>query len=113
VAAARDLALPAGDGAAPSTSAAAPSGGGLWTRLAAAVPGRTPKQVRERYTNHVLGGGGRPWSEAAAAAAAVAHARVGNRWSLLAAHVSEATGAARSEAAVKNLMYATARRQVS
>lgn len=83
-------------------------GPGLWAAMAQRIAGRTGKQVRERWLNHLSPGvTKRPWSAAEDAAILGAHRRLGNCWSRIAKMLH-----GRSDNSVKNRFYTTLRRRL-
>lgn len=59
-----------------------------WSRVAAQLTNRTGKQCRERYLNQLKPGIRRdPWSPEEEAILREAHARIGNKWVAIAAHL--------------------------
>mmetsp|Transcript_5674 Transcript_5674/g.6506 ORF Transcript_5674/g.6506 Transcript_5674/m.6506 type:complete len:299 (-) Transcript_5674:249-1145(-) len=63
-----------------------------WGRAAQAVPGRTAKQCRERYTNHLdpkINKG--QWTEEEDKLALAGHKSLGNKWSEIASHLQGRT----------------------
>ncbi|KAM0871847.1 hypothetical protein ACQ4PT_039084 [Festuca glaucescens] len=76
-----------------------------WTAIAEHLPGRTGKQCRERWVNHVDPTiEKKMWTEAEDMELIAAHRRCGNRWSAIARKLS-----GRSENSVKNHWNATKR----
>lgn len=84
-------------------------GPGLWAAMAQQIPGRTGKQVRERWLNHLSPAvTKRPWSPQEDDVIIENHKRIGNCWSRIAKLL---TG--RSDNSVKNRYYTTLRRRIS
>lgn len=84
-------------------------GQGLWAAIAAQIPGRSGKQVRERWLNHlspnVVKG---PWTTEEDDIIIESHRRFGNCWSRIAKMLD-----GRSDNSVKNRYYTTLRRRIS
>lgn len=84
-------------------------GHGLWAAIAAQIPGRSGKQVRERWLNHLSPHvTKRPWSEEEDRLILDSHRQIGNSWSRIARLLQ-----GRSDNSVKNRFYTTLRRRVS
>lgn len=84
-------------------------GAGLWAAIAAQIPERTGKQVRERWLNHLSPGvTKRPWSTEEDHIIIESHRRLGNCWSRIAKFLN-----GRSDNSVKNRFYVTLRRRIS
>ncbi|KAA8492832.1 Transcriptional activator Myb [Porphyridium purpureum] len=80
-----------------------------WPTIAAQIPGRTGKQARERWLNHLNPDlTRRPWTAEEDLAIMEAHAKLGNRWSEIAKILD-----GRTDNAVKNRFNTTIRRQMS
>merc|ERR1711865_511996 len=59
-----------------------------WSDLATQVPGRTGKQVRERWYNHLDPSVNKgPWTAAEMLTLHEVHSRLGNQWSKIAEHL--------------------------
>ncbi len=83
-------------------------GTGLWAAMAQQIPGRTGKQVRERWLNHLSPGvTKRPWSVEEDNVIIENHKRIGNCWSRIAKLLQ-----GRSDNSVKNRYYTTLRRRI-
>ena len=84
-------------------------GQGLWAAIAAQIPGRTGKQVRERWLNHLSPHVTKhPWSAEEDAIIIESHRRFGNCWSRIAKMLH-----GRSDNSVKNRFYTTLRRRIA
>lgn len=84
-------------------------GQGLWAAIAAQIPGRSGKQVRERWLNHLSPTvTKRPWSVEEDKIILDSHRRMGNCWSRIAKLLQ-----GRSDNSVKNRFYTTLRRRIS
>lgn len=84
-------------------------GQGLWAAIAAQIPGRSGKQVRERWLNHLSPNvTKRPWSIEEDEIIIESHKRFGNCWSRIAKLLD-----GRSDNSVKNRFYTTLRRRIS
>lgn len=84
-------------------------GPGLWAAMAQQIPGRTGKQVRERWLNHLSPGvTKRPWSPEEDNVIIENHKRIGNCWSRIAKLLQ-----GRSDNSVKNRYYTTLRRRIT
>lgn len=83
-------------------------GQGLWAAIAAEIPGRSGKQVRERWLNHVSPHvTKRPWSSEEDAMILERHREFGNCWSKIAKLLK-----GRSDNSVKNRFYTTLKRRL-
>ncbi|KAH9116377.1 hypothetical protein AeMF1_009677 [Aphanomyces euteiches] len=72
-----------------------------WKEVASFIPGRTAKQCRERWQNHLRPGIHRsPWTDVEDERIITLQAEYGNRWALIASHLGH-----RSANAVKNRWY--------
>lgn len=84
-------------------------GQGLWAAIASQIPGRSGKQVRERWLNHLSPNvTKRPWSSEEDDIIIESHRRFGNCWSRIAKLLE-----GRSDNSVKNRFYTTLRRRIS
>ena len=84
-------------------------GPGLWAAMAQQIPGRTGKQVRERWLNHLSPSvTKRPWSIEEDNVIIDQHKKIGNCWSRIAKLLE-----GRSDNSVKNRYYTTLRRRIS
>lgn len=84
-------------------------GPGLWAAMAQQIPGRTGKQVRERWLNHLSPSvTKRPWSIEEDNVIIDQHMKIGNCWSRIAKLLE-----GRSDNSVKNRYYTTLRRRIS
>lgn len=84
-------------------------GVGLWATIAQSIPGRTGKQVRERWLNHLSPGVvKRPWSAEEDRIIINTHLRYGNAWSKIAKLLN-----GRSDNSVKNRFYTSLRRRIT
>jgi len=82
-------------------------GPGAWAAMARQLPGRTGKQVRERWLNHLCPGIRRaPWSTEEDRIIKSQRKKIGNRWALIAQLIK-----GRSDNAVKNRYYTTLKRR--
>lgn len=84
-------------------------GVGMWAAIAHHIPGRTGKQVRERWLNHLSPSVvKRPWSAEEDRIILQTHTQFGNAWSKIAKMLN-----GRSDNSVKNRYYTTLRRRYS
>lgn len=84
-------------------------GTGAWAAMAQQIPGRTGKQVRERWLNHLSPSvTKRPWSIEEDNVIIENHKRIGNCWSRIAKLLQ-----GRSDNSVKNRYYTTLRRRIA
>lgn len=84
-------------------------GVGLWAAMAQQIPGRTGKQVRERWLNHLSPSvTKRPWSMEEDNIIIDQHKKIGNCWSRISKLLQ-----GRSDNSVKNRYYTTLRRRIS
>eukprot|EP00190_Bangiopsis_sp_CCMP1999_P000538 CAMPEP_0198727222 /NCGR_PEP_ID=MMETSP1475-20131203/4013_1 /TAXON_ID= ORGANISM="Unidentified sp., Strain CCMP1999" /NCGR_SAMPLE_ID=MMETSP1475 /ASSEMBLY_ACC=CAM_ASM_001111 /LENGTH=250 /DNA_ID=CAMNT_0044489231 /DNA_START=344 /DNA_END=1096 /DNA_ORIENTATION=- len=80
-----------------------------WTAIASFIAGRTGKQSRERWLNHLNPDlSKRPWTDAEDKIIMKAHAELGNKWSEIAKRLK-----GRTDNSVKNRFNTTIRRQIS
>eukprot|EP00737_Agarophyton_chilense_P004759 gb/GEZJ01006296.1/.p1 GENE.gb/GEZJ01006296.1/~~gb/GEZJ01006296.1/.p1 ORF type:complete len:364 (+),score=44.05 gb/GEZJ01006296.1/:130-1221(+) len=83
-------------------------GQGLWASIAAQIPGRSGKQVRERWLNHLSPNvTKRPWSNEEDEIIMENHRKLGNCWSRIAKLLE-----GRSDNSVKNRFYTTLKRRI-
>jgi hypothetical protein len=81
-------------------------GKGNWSEICTDMDGRTGKQCRERFLNHIQSGLlRRPWTEAEDVVIVAGHKKFGNKWAKIASHIHGKT-----ENMVKNRMNTTLRR---
>lgn len=84
-------------------------GVGLWAAIASRIVGRTGKQVRERWLNHLSPNVvKRPWSVEEDELIVDMHLKVGNCWSRIAKMMK-----GRSDNSVKNRFYTTLKRRLA